>query len=142
MTKTKKGGWAAYKKLVKRPDQIKGRALLRKAIDDAVKALNIMYASYWKTEKAKTGDNIKTKYAFAAYYIFKYLIETKEFDSIAELHGYILHMIWQREDGSWTLLDNELGSAGNRIGVFMRHVGQFLESIYREKPEEEKNGET
>lgn len=130
MVKTEAGGWASYKKLVKKPDQIKGRKMLRKAVDDAVKALDIMWDSEYKTRHEISGDDIQAKYANAAYYIFKYLAETKQFDPISELHGYMIHMLWRREDGTWILQNNDLDDASRKIARFVTAVGLFMQKAY------------
>jgi hypothetical protein len=134
--KTRAGAWARYKKLTMKPDQIKGRAMLRKAVDDAVRGLNLMWQSSYATEKEIINDEMQSKYAYAAYYIFKYLCETKEFDSIAQLHGYRVHMLFNREDGTWVATNNLMGNAGWLIGEFMRDIGSYLAQAFREKEKE------
>lgn len=135
MIKTKHGGYSWYKKMTKQSGQIKGRAMLRKSVDGCAEALNIMWNDWTKSEKDLMGDDMRSKYAFAAYYIFKYLAETKEFDSIAELHGYLIHMLWRREDGSWVMFDNNLDGGARKIANFVTSVGQFMIQAFAEVPE-------
>jgi hypothetical protein len=134
MIKTKHGGYSWYKKMVKEPGQVKGRAMLRKAVDDSVKALNIMWDSWSKTGIDEMGGDQQSKYSFAAYYIFKYLAETKEFDSISELHGYIMYLLWKRENGNWVLLDNNLEGGGMKVAKFATAVGSFMQQAFAEHP--------
>jgi hypothetical protein len=139
--KVRFGKWRDYLRLAKRQED--ERATLHAAVKTASKALRGMIRKESKGSRAALGlTTVEGRYAYAAFYFFKYLIEERAFDDKAT--PKFNQRVWQ----FWTRLDGTIGFVSNTcwdhpsawtptvalsefMGAFSLYLGNHVKDLYK-----------